>query len=155
MWNIYICIDIRQWMWWCFYECNCDKWHVCWIKKEKTRSTYLVTLLKPNHICMPPRENNDYTARQRSDHFSLQKQTSNAKHRLWDHKSLIFIWDGNIVQIMTFAIFRNLFYKVSEMEIMHWLWLICHADMLCPSFQTENDICSSPSRAIMTPLQRS
>lgn len=73
-----------------------------------------------------------------------------------DHKSLIFIWDENYAE---FKLWLLPSYsescstppnRVSEIEIIHWLWLMCHADMLCPSFQPENDICRSLSRAIMT-----
>ncbi len=80
-----------------------------------------------------------------------------AQSREWcDHKSLIFIGDENDAELKLWLLpscsesCSTPPNRVSEIEIIHWLWLMCHADMLCPSFQPENDICRSLSRAIMT-----
>lgn len=127
--------------------------------QKTTRWIYcLQILLKPNQIRMPDGENNDCTVKlhERSDHFSLQKQTNSAKQRSFDHKPLIFIWDENYAEFKLWLLpscsesCSTPPNRVSEIEIIHWLWLMCHADMLCPSFQPENDICRSLSRAIMT-----
>lgn len=111
--------------------------------------TTFVCLVEKNNECT-------VTLHDWSDHFSLQKQTNSAKQRSFDHKPLIFIWDENYAEFKLWLLpscsesCSTPPNRVSEIEIIHWLWLMCHADMLCPSFQPENDICRSLSRAIMT-----